>query len=59
MYTPLEAHAKGLDEGMGVAVKMLNETLGIQAPTLGQAIAHVEMMQRQLNRLKKELADWK
>lgn len=59
MYTPLEAHAKGLDEGMGIALKMLNETLGIQAATLGQAVGHVEMMQRQLNRWKKEIADWK
>jgi hypothetical protein len=59
MYTPTEAHAKGLDGGMDVALKMLNETLGIQATTLGQALSHVETMRRQLDRMKKELADWK
>lgn len=59
MYTPLEAHAKGLDEGMGIALKMINEALGTQAQTLGQAIAEVEMMKRRLDRTKQELADWK
>lgn len=59
MYTVIEAHAKGLDEGMNIALKMLNETLHIQATSLGQAIGHVEMMRRQLDRMKKEVADWK
>lgn len=59
MYTTLEAHAKGLDQGMDIALKMLNETLKIEAATLGQAIGHVEIMRRQLDRMKKEVADWK
>jgi hypothetical protein len=59
MYTPLEAHAKGLDEGMSIAVKMINEALGIQVQTLGQAIAEVEMLKRQLDRTKQAIADWK
>lgn len=60
MYSPIEAHQRGLDEGMEVALTMLNETLGINAESLGQAIAHVEIMRRQLERLKLELTtDWK
>lgn len=59
MYTVIEAHAKGLDEGMNIALKMLNEALHIHATNLGQAIGHVEMMRRQLDRMKKEVADWK
>ena len=60
MLSPIEAHQRGLDEGMGIALHMINDALKINAESLGQAVAHIEIMRRQLDRLKSELAtDWK
>ncbi len=56
MLSATEAHQKGLDAGIDLALKMINETLGIQAESLGAAIAHVEIMSRQLKYLREDHA---
>jgi len=54
MLSPIQAHQKGLDEGMEIALKMINEALGTQAKDLGQAIAHIEIMNRRLKYLRED-----
>mgnify|MGYP006282955333 CR=1 FL=1 len=52
MLNATEAHQKGLDAGIELALKMLNEALEIQAESLGAAIAHAEIMKRQMKYLR-------
>lgn len=54
MLNTTDAHQRGLDEGMQIALNMLNEALNIQAENLGQAIAHVEIMRRQMKYLRED-----
>lgn len=63
MYNTTDAHQRGLDEGMEIALNMLNEAMGTKVTNLGQAIAHVEIMCRQMKYLREDysalLADMK
>lgn len=69
MLSSVEAHRKGLEEGMEIAKTRINEILGIQCQNLGSAIAEVEFLRRKYTYLKqdyedlqselKERADWK
>ena len=57
MLNATEAHQKGLDAGIELALKMINEALNIQAESLGAAIAHVEIMSRQLKYLREDYSE--
>ena len=54
MYNTTDAHQRGLDEGMDIALNMLNEAMGTKAENLGQAVAHVEIMCRQMRYLRED-----
>ena len=70
MITAIEAHYRGLEEGKGIALLMLNAALDIQAENIGQAINPVMVLRNQLAKAKQDYesmkfdnqpsyADWK
>jgi cell division protein FtsB len=50
-----DVHRRGLDEGMGIALRMINETLQVNCEHLGDAIAHVNVLNNQRRWLKQDL----
>lgn len=50
-----DIHRRGLDEGMEICLRMLNETLGVNCEHLGEAIAHVNVVVNQRQWLKQDL----
>lgn len=63
MISSIEAHQKGLDAGMSIALDQLNEALGMKCANLGIAIAEVTFLKRKLNRIETDIkesrTDWK
>jgi len=57
MYMTKDIHRRGLDEGMEIALRMLNETLQINCEHLGDAIAHVNVLNNQRRWLKQDLEE--
>ena len=55
MYMTKDVHRRGLDEGMGIALRLINETLQINCEHLGDAIAHVNVVNNQRRWLKQDL----
>jgi cell division protein FtsB len=55
MYMTKDIHRRGLDEGMEIALRMINETLETHCNHLGEAIAHVDTINRQRKWLKQDL----
>jgi cell division protein FtsB len=55
MYMTKDIHRRGLDEGMEIALRMINETLETHCNHLGEAIAHVDTVNRQRKWLKQDL----